>query len=96
MSIGGSKVASESGLSRIGDRIAREVKPPEIADIVRAAKEQRVNGNRRIGGAETARRVLREAKAIFAHGVGTGVLDHSPAATLQARSFGISAHSRRR
>jgi Arm domain-containing DNA-binding protein len=87
-------------LSVIGDRPAREVEPPEIVGLVDAAKEPMeadVNGKRRtIGGSDTARVALREAKAIFAHGVGRGVLKYSPAETLKARDFGITAHKRKR
>lgn len=84
-------------LATLGERVARDVKPPEVAAVVEAAKVRRVNGEgRRVGGPGTARVVLRECKSIFAHGVGKGHLQGSPAAALRARDFGIGATARRR
>jgi integrase len=88
-----------------GEWPAREVRPPDVAAIVRAAKAERVvevtdAKNRKVkrnaGGAAAARAVLREVKAIFANAVGAGSLEMSPAAVLQAKALGLRGTKRGR
>jgi len=79
-----------------GDWIATAVRPPDVAAVVRRAKERRVVEGRRLGGPVVARVVLRELRALFAHAVETGALEMSPAGVMRARAFGLRATSRSR
>jgi integrase len=92
-------------LPPFGEWLARDVRPPDIAAVVRAAKVERTvevtdtKGNkvtRAMGGPAAARAVLREVKAIFATAVGAGALDMSPAAVLQAKALGVKGTTRSR
>ncbi len=79
-----------------GEWTAGNVKPADVAAVVRYAKEPRLIEKRQIGGAGVARVVLRELKAIFAHAVETGALEFTPAGVMRSRSFGLRAVSRNR
>jgi integrase len=88
-----------------GDWIAATVRAPDIAAVVRLAREERTveavdaKGRKttlRVGGPGAARVALREAKAIFAAAVGAGSLEWSPAAVLQARALGLRGTKRAR
>jgi integrase len=83
-----------------GEWIASAVRPPDVATVVRHAKEPRTveadGRTRRLGGPGVARVVLRELRALFAHAVETGVLEMTPAGVMRARAFGLRATSRSR
>lgn len=80
-----------------GEWVASAVRPPDVAAIVRHAKEPRQGERkRRLGGPGVARVVLRELKALFAHAVETGALEMSPAGVMRSRAFGLRATSRNR
>lgn len=79
-----------------GTWVANTVRAKDLAALVELAKEKRTGGNRQRGGPGTAREVLREAKAIFNHGVRKAMLDSSPATALDAKAFGIEKSSRNR
>jgi integrase len=81
------------------------VRPPDIATLVRNAREIRTvktpgkNGKtvlRKVGGPAVARATLHELKAIFANAVGTGALEMSPAAVLESAAFGLRKPKRKR
>jgi integrase len=85
--------------------LARDVKPPHIAAVIRAAKPERTvevvatDGDkvtRRVGGPAVARAALREVKAIFAAAVGSGSLEMTPAGVLQATALGLKKTPRGR
>ncbi|MGC3998076.1 MAG: integrase family protein [Anaeromyxobacter sp.] len=84
---------------------ARTVRAPDIAAVIRAAKMERTvevrteDGGtvaRKLGGAAAARAALREVKAMFAAAVGSGSLEMSPAAVLQASALGLKGTKRGR
>lgn len=79
-------------LPAIGARLASEVEPADLAALVRSVREKQ--GRR--GGPRIAAVVLRELQGVFAHGVETGVLRMSAAATLRARAFGLGSRPRAR
>lgn len=83
-----------------GEWVASAVRPPDVAAVVRHAKEPRTveaeGRARRLGGPGVARVVLRELRALFAHAVETGALEMTPAGVMRARSFGLRATSRTR
>jgi integrase len=88
-----------------GEWPARDVRPPDVAAVVRGAKVERTveiagaNGaalSRHLGGPAVARAALRELKAIFANGVGAGAIEMSPAAVLQAAALGLRGTKRGR
>jgi integrase len=92
-------------LPPFGEWLARDVRPPDVAALVRAAKVERsvevtdTKGKkvtRALGGPAAARAVLREVKAIFATAVGAGSIDMSPAAVLQAKALGVKGTTRSR
>lgn len=88
-----------------GEWSAAAVRPPDIAAVVRLAKEVRTvevttktgkPAPRRRGGERTASVVLRELKAIFAHAVECGALEMTPASVMRSRAFGLRSTSRTR
>jgi integrase len=92
-------------LPPFGEWLARDVRPPDVAAVVRSAKVERtvdvmtVRGekvSRTLGGPAAAKATLREVKAIFAAAVGSGSLEMSPAAVLQAKALGVKGTTRSR
>lgn len=88
-----------------GEWNARTVRGPDISAVIRAARVERTvevtdtkgrQVKRRLGGKAAARAALRETKAIFATAVGSGALDMSPAAVLQAKALGLKKTARKR
>ena len=88
-----------------GGWAARLVRPPDIAAVVRAAREERTvevaredgaTVARRVGGPAVARAALRELKAMFATAVGAGALEMTPAGVLQAAALGLRGTKRGR
>ncbi len=89
----------------LGEWLARDVRPPDVAAVIRAARVERMveitgkHGDkvtRNVGGPAAARATLREIKAMFAAGVGAGSLEMSPAAVLQAKALGLKKTPRGR
>jgi integrase len=86
-----------------GDWPARSVVRADLAAVVRAAKVERLverpdggrRGSRWQGGPGTARTVLADVNAIFAHGVDAGLLTTNPAG-MKAGTFGLQTAGRAR
>jgi integrase len=97
--------AKQRNGSPFGERLARDIRARDIGPVIEQTRIEREEERtakkggtvkRWLGGPAVARAVLAEIKGMFAHAVGTGLLDMSPAALLQARSFGLHKVQRER